>query len=166
MEPAQHTWHPPWPGFNARGSLLLPLPSEAFVELAPALESEGVRYARKREFHVTLLDRETGTRLRTRELASAVRPRIRELFEGEDWSWRPTEKRWLLREDQDGTCVHSIIELVDLPALARFRHNVGWAHGERLPPVPAHVTLYVAGNDSGIGLSSNDEFRKLRVLRL
>ena len=159
-------WHPPWPGFNARGSLLLPLPPEPFVELAPALEFEGVHYARKREFHVTVLDRDTGTRLRTRELASAVRPTLRELFEGEDWSWRPGGKRWLLREDKDGVRVHSIIELVDLPALARFRHNAGWAQGERLPPVPAHVTLYTAGNDIGIGLSSNEQFRKLRVLQL
>ena len=53
-----------------------------------------------------------------------------------------------------------------MPALVRFRHNVGWAHGQPLPPTPAHVTLYVAGNESGIGLASKEEFQRLRLRRL
>jgi hypothetical protein len=160
------SWFPAWPGFNARGSLLLPLPEEHFELLAPTLEFEDLVFSRKREFHVTLLDRETGRHLRSLEARNEVRPTMRELFEGEDWAWRPADKRWLLHEHKDGVDVHSIIELVDMAGLTRFRHNVGRVHAERLPPVPAHVTLYVAGDDVGIGLASEAEFRRLRVRQL
>jgi hypothetical protein len=159
-------WHPRWPGFGSGGSLVLPLPDEAFAQLPPALSLDGIEFERKREFHVTLLDRETGTRIRSQELAGALRPSVRELFEGEDWQCQRTDARWLLREDKPGGPVHSIIELLDLPALVRFRHNVGWAQGQPLPPTPAHVTLYVAGTPIGIGLSSKEEFQRLRLRRL
>jgi hypothetical protein len=160
-------WHPAWPGFNARGSLLLPLaPDSHFEALAPTLDLDGLQFARKREFHVTLLDRELGARLRAQEASAAVRPSIRELFEGEDWAWFANGKRWLLGQQQDEGPVHSVIELLDMPALARFRHNVGWSHAQLLPDTPAHVTLYVAGNELGIGLASNAEFKQLRLRRL
>lgn len=159
-------WHPAWPSFNSRGSLLLPLPELAFSELPPALAFDGLEFERKHEFHVTLLDRETGRRMRAQEVRGVVRPTARELFEGEDWAWHPTGKKWLLREEQEHGPVHSIIELLDLPGLVRFRHNLGWAHGERLPEVPAHVTLYVAGNPIGIGLASKAEFQRLRLRQL
>jgi hypothetical protein len=159
-------WHPAWPGFNSHGSLLLPLPDIAFSELPSALAFDGLEFERKREFHVTVLDRETGRRLRTHEARNRVRPTARELFEGEDWAWHPTGNKWLLREQRDEGIVHSIIELLDLPGLVRFRHNLGWAHGERLADPPAHVTLYVAGNDIGIGLASKEEFQRLRLRRL
>jgi hypothetical protein len=159
-------WHPPWPGFTSRGSLLLPLPDAGFAQMPEALSLEGIEFQRKREFHVTLLDRETGTRIRAQELAGGVRPSVRELFEGEDWQCQRSDARWLLREQQPEGTVHSIIELLDMPALVRFRHNVGWAHGQPLPPTPAHVTLYVAGTEVGIGLSSKEQFQRLRLRRL
>jgi len=159
-------WHPPWPGFSSRGSLLLPLPDARFAQMPEALSLEGIEFQRKREFHVTLLDRETGARIRAQELAGGVRPSVRELFEGEDWQCRRSDARWLLREQLPEGTVHSIIELLDMPALVRFRHNVGWAHGQPLPPTPAHVTLYVAGSESGIGLASKEEFQRLRLRRL
>jgi hypothetical protein len=159
-------WFPAWPGFSARGTLVLPLPAVHFELLEPTLEFDDLRFERKREFHATLLDREAARRLRSQEQRNEVRPSMRELFEGEDWQWRPANKRWLLREEKESGPVHSIIELIDMPGLTRFRHNVGRAHAERLPPVPAHVTLYVAGDDIGIGLASIAEFQKLRVRQL
>src|SRR6478736_4283095 len=159
-------WFPAWPGFSARGSLLLPLPEEHFELLEPVLAFDELRFARKREFHVTLLDRDTARRLRSLETRGDVRPTMRELFEGEDWRWQPTGNKWLLREDKEEGTVHSIIELLDLPGLTRFRHNIGRTHAERLPPAPAHVTLYTAGDESGIGLADNAQFQKLRVRQL
>ena len=159
-------WHPPWPGFTSRGSLLLPLPDARFAQMPEAIALDGIEFQRKREFHVTLLDRETGARIRAQELAGGVRPSVRELFEGEDWQCQRSDVRWLLREHQPDGTVHSIIELLDMPALVRFRHNVGWAHGQPLPPTPAHVTLYVAGSGIGIGLASKEEFQRLRLRRL
>jgi hypothetical protein len=159
-------WHPPWPGFNSRGSLVLPLPDARFLQMPEALSLQGIEFQRKREFHVTLLDRETGARIRAQELAGGVRPSVRELFEGEDWQCQRSDTRWLLREEKPEGTVHSIIELLDMPALVRFRHNVGRAHGQPLPPTPAHVTLYVSGSETGIGLASKDEFQRLRLRRL
>jgi hypothetical protein len=159
-------WFPAWPGFSARGTLVLPLPEVHFELLDPTLEFDGLRFERKREFHVTVLDRDPARRLRSQEHRNAVRPTMRELFEGEDWAWRPADKRWLLREEKDAGTVHSIIELIHMPGRVRFRHNVGRVHAERLPPVPAHVTLYVAGDDIGIGLASTREFQQLRVRSL
>ena len=159
-------WFPAWPGFSPRGTLVLPLAEEAFELLEPALEFDDLQFRRKREFHVTLLDRDTARRLRSLETRGEVRPTMRELFEGEDWRWQPTGKKWLLREEKEDGTVHSIIELIDMPGLTRFRHNVGRTHAERLSPMPAHVTLYVAGDDIGIGLESNAEFQQRRVRQL
>ena len=155
-------WHPPWPGFNARGSLLLPLPMEAFADLAPVLDVDGLSLSRKHEFHVTLLDRRTAARMRAQE-AGVVAPSMMELFALQDWRWRRRGERWLLREDKPDGTAHSVVELLELPALNRFRHDVGWAHGEKLPDAPPHVTLYVAGDPIGIGLESYAAFEKNRV---
>ncbi|MEO8161412.1 MAG: hypothetical protein ABI588_08315, partial [Arenimonas sp.] len=86
-------WHPPWPGFSARGSLLLPLPEEAFTDLAAQVEVEGITLARKREFHLTLLDRALGARVQALPLPA--------LFDALDWRWQRRGERWLLREAGD-----------------------------------------------------------------
>ena len=54
---AARAWHPPWPGFEAGASLVLPLPTEEFAALDADLHTDGLVLTRKREFHVTLLDR-------------------------------------------------------------------------------------------------------------
>ena len=157
-------WHPAWPGFSARGSVLLPLPGEYFARLAPAIPLDGIELARKREFHVTLLDRALGARLQS------ARPRAAEelapLFTALDWALQCSGERWLLRETKVGASAQAIVELLEMPALARFRHGAGVLLGEPLPPVPAHVTLYVAGSESGIGLRSLAEFERLRVRKM
>jgi hypothetical protein len=157
-----NAWQPTWPGFNARGSLLLPLPAQAFADLAPMLEVDGLSLARKDEFHVTLLDRRTAARMRAQE-AGVVAPSMMELFAMQDWQWRRGGERWLLREDKPDGRAHSVIELLELPALNRFRHAVGWAHGEKLADSPAHVTLYVAGDPLGISIEDEAAFQKKRV---
>lgn len=159
-------WHPDWPGFNARGTLLLPLPTAAFAELAPSLELDGLVLTRKREFHVTLLDRALAARMLAPTAASSAAARLPALFALQDWRWQRGGERWLLRESKDGVLAHSLIELIQMPALAKFRHAVAGLLGEPLPPTPAHVSLYTAGCELGIGLASEAEFERLRLHRL
>ncbi|MEO8160956.1 MAG: hypothetical protein ABI588_06020, partial [Arenimonas sp.] len=66
----------------------------------------------------------------------------------------------------DAALAHSVIELLELPALNAFRREVGARLGETLPPAPAQVTLYLAGTETGIGLASDAEFERLRLRRL
>ena len=160
------SWRPPWPGFTARGSLLLPLPAAATRAPAPSLELEGLSLARKIEFHVTLLDRALGARVQAPAAGGAPAARLPALFAAQDWDWRATGERWLLLEARPEGANHSVVELLEMPALARFRAQVGELLGETLPDPPAHVTLYVAGDPIGIGIASRADFERLRLRRL
>lgn len=159
-------WHPGWPGFNARGSLLLPLPAEAFAGLPATLELDAIALARKSEFHVTLLDRTVGARMHAPTAGGAPAAGLPALFAAQDWTWRLTGERWLLLEAKPEGPAHSVIELLELPAFARFRAQAGEALGEALPLAPAHVTLYVAGDPIGIGVPSHADFERLKLRRL
>lgn len=153
-------WHPPWPGFSARGSLLLPLPADAFGQLEPELRVGGLVLERKSEFHLTVLDRALGARVQGRREAAPTL--LVAAWEALDWAWSRRGDRWLLREDRDGASAHSVIELLELPALAAFRRAIAELLGEQLPPGLAHCTLYVAGRAAGISLASVAEFERLR----
>jgi hypothetical protein len=159
-------WHPPWPGFTSRGSLLLPLPGAAALAKAASLELEGLSLARKIEFHVTLLDRALGARVHAPKAGGAPAEKLPALFAGLDWAWHAGSERWLLLEAKADGPNHSVVQLLEMPALARFRAGVGELLGERLPDTPAHVTLYVAGDPIGIGIGSIADFERLRLRRL
>ena len=153
-------WHPDWPGFEPGGSLVLPLPDERFRQLEPRLCVDGIELRRKREFHATLLDAALGTRVRDSVPDVAAR------FAKLDWQWQLTGERWLLREDKGSGAAHTVIELLDMPALNAFRRDLSAPLGDEIPDAPAHVTLYLANSDRGIGLSSLQEFERLRLRRL
>ena len=161
-------WRPAWPGFSARGSLPLPLPIAEVARLAttPTLRVDALVLERKREFHVTLLDRALGARVHVPRAGGAPAAALPALFASLDWAWRATGERWLLLEAKPEGASHSVVELIDMPALARFREAVGERLGEPLPDAPPHVTLYVAGDPVGIGLASQADFERLRLRRL
>lgn len=163
--PAVHPLHPRpvWPGYSARGTLVLPLPSCWLDMLPPLLEVEGVVLGRKSEAHLTLLDATAAARVR----ACCPEGSVRALFEAAPWGVAPTGERWLLgKRLPSGRTAHSVIELVDAPGLAAFRAGLGEAVGSVLPePVP-HVTLYVAGKTTGIGVPDVAAFHRLRLHRL
>ena len=160
-------WYPAWPGFSARGSLLLPLPAAHFAELGPELRlDDGLVLTRKSEFHVTVLDRALGERVHDPAAGGAPAQAIAGLFAGYDWAWQSRAERWLLLDADEEPPAHSVIELLDMPALAAFRNAVGVLLGVTLPATPAHVTLYVAGQPIGIGVRDFDEFERLRLRRL
>jgi hypothetical protein len=160
-------WQPPWPGFGAPGSLVLPLPATSFASLPDELRlDDGLLLARKREFHVTLFDSKVGARLHEPAAGGAPAQALAGLFAGFDWQWRSRGERWLLLDAAHEPARHSVIELIEMPALAEFRAAVGVLLGEPLPATPAHVTLYVAPGQRGIGIRDFDAFERLRLRRL
>lgn len=154
---------PAWQGYAARGTLVLPLPASWLEGLPPLLEVEGVVLGRKSEAHLTLLDREATRRVRS----ACPDPEARAIFEAQDWSVSATGERWLLRKVLGpGRVAHSIVAIVRAPGLAAFRQAIGERCGLQLPDAPAHVTLYVSGKPTGIGVPDVDAFRRLRIRRL
>lgn len=156
-------WHPEWPGFGPRGSLLLPLPAADFRGLEPRLRVDALELRRKTEFHVTLLGRALAARLHEPAAGGTMAARLPALFAARDWRWRRTGTRWLLMESRPEADAHSVIELLDMPALNAFRREVGTLLREPVPPTPAHVTLYLQGTTDGIGLHSQADFERLRL---
>lgn len=158
--------HPPipWPGFTAKGALLLPLQAGRMTTpFGAVLEHDGVRLRRKREFHVTVLDAARARPARERLGAAAIRA----LYA--DFTWTPlrTGRYALLRERK---CVatravdcRSLIEHLELPAmpafLAALARRLGTSFGE---PVP-HVTHHVAGDAGGIGVPHAAALARLRL---
>jgi hypothetical protein len=151
---------PRWPGFNARGALVLPLPAFPANALPATCEIDDVALQRKSEFHLTLLSQSEVRSVREQFEDGA----IESIFAGMDWSCRTSGPCWLLRKvDQKGAIAHTVIALCAAPALNVFRSRLSGRSDIALAPVPAHVTLFVAGNELGIGLSSYDEFHAARV---
>ena len=150
-----------WPGFTDGGGLILPLDRDAHFapEMPARLRLEGQDLERKHELHLTLLDRERGTALR-RRLGEG---RIRALFESLEWAPHGTGRYALLhkvKEGADGPLrAWSVIEHLEEPALSAFRHGLAQASGLDLACGVPHVTLYVAGDPSGIGVPDIATYR-------
>lgn len=157
-----------WPGFSPAGSLVIPLSASCFRDVRDPVTVAAIHLAPKSEFHVTVLNSVCANEVR-RELRQRAIPesRLATHFEACDWTVRDTRERWLLRRAEPGEPVaHSIITLLDLPALNAFRRRLGNLCGLPLPDVPAHVTLYTAGDPRGIGLASEAQFAERRVRRM
>lgn len=151
---------PSWPGFSDAHTLILPL--DDAPPKAP-LGIDGRRFAPKDELHATLVGGALG-----RELQAALGDRreaaLRPAFEALDWSCARTGRGALIEKHgrrDDGTtgAVASIVEFVDLPALAHFHRWLGGLLGRQLPLPPPHVTLYTLGCATGIGIPTPAKLR-------
>lgn len=149
-----------WPGWSERHTLVL-----AMHEAPPraAVELDGRRFLPKDELHVTLVGGALG-----RELQAALGDRrdaaTRPAFEALDWTPRRTgEGAWIekpgLRDDGRRGKVASIIEFVELPAMAHFHRWLGLLLGRQLPVPPPHLTLYTCGCAKGIGIPTHAALR-------
>lgn len=136
------------------GRLLLRLSQDWCVPPTVEVISRGRTLQLKGEFHVTLLNENTGRAL----VAEIGEDAIAAAFAAHEWSIRRTGDGVLLGKDKlkDGRFTEclSIIELVDLPDLQRIRDLLAHSASIELPRTPAHVTLYAAGDPAGIGLPS------------
>lgn len=154
-----------WPGFRDDGGLILPLETARFLPAGSPqrLRLDGRVLQRKHELHLTVLGREAGSRLR--ELIGE--DRMRTLFEPLDWQLQGTRRYALLHKVKpqwDGALdAWSVIEHLQAPALARYRHALGEASGLPIDSGVPHVTLYVAGDPYGIGLPDVAAYRACHV---
>lgn len=152
----------PWPGFRPDGGLLLPLPTAVFSKgLPPALRWSGPTLRRKHEFHATLLNRACGSAARQ----ALGDEGVRRFFQAQDWTLHRTGDARLLHKPGKPPA-HTLVEMVELRALATFRGDLANATGQALPPVPPHVTLYTAGKHEGIGLPDQATLERLQSARL
>ncbi len=154
-----------WPGFQTDGGLLLPLPAGMVsLPLRGSLELDGQRFVAKPELHVTLLNRALGSALRDALGTNAIRG----YFDAEDWAIARTGEGRLLqkikRDAMQPLACGSIIERLQLPALAAFRAALAQAAKIDVPELLPHVTLYAAGDPAGIGLPDLAGLRAAHVV--
>ena len=150
-----------WPGWSDDNTLVLPV--DDAPPTAP-LTLDGRAFAPKDELHLTLVGRELGAELRA-VLGDRLDVATRPAFEALDWSFERSGRRLLIEkrgrtDDGERGTVASVIELVELPALAFYYRWLGDLLGRELAVPPAHITLYTHRKAGGNGIPS---LRRLRA---
>ena len=150
-------------------TLVLPIAPERWPPPRAAVTIDGAQLEPKPELHVTLVGRALGAELRATfgvrddALVEAAR-------NAHDWRFERTHRFLLLRKplagDGQAADARSLIELIDLPAMAPFHRALGRLLGRQLPVPPPHVTLYTTGRAQGIGVSSPARLRAFTVRRV
>ena len=148
---------------------VLPVPPADWPPPEGRIRLDAVEFAPKVELHVTLVGNALGQELRA-VFGTRAEAVVEAAFDARDWRFRRTGRRLLLRKAfaDAGTAhvAHSIVELVELPAMVPFHRALGRALGRELPVPPPHVTLYTAGRAQGIGVSSPVWLRAFTVRAL
>ena len=150
------------PGWTGAGTLLLPIAPAAWPVPATPLSLDGIAFVPKRELHVTVVGRALGAELVKAGLRDAVASACAPL----DWRFLRCE-RWLRLQDRSGGRRRdSIIERIELPALGILYATLGALLGRQPPVPPAHVTLYTAGDEHGIGVPDATVLARRTVRRI
>lgn len=145
-------------------TLILPIPPGRWPRPTTPLNLDGIALVPKPELHITLIGRRLGTELRASFDTAFLDTAIGAALDARDWRFRRTGRQLLLRKRLDGgRFAHSLIEMIELPAMAPFHQALGRLLGRELAVPPAHVTLYVAGKAEGIGVANVGELRGYRV---
>ncbi|HEU4773515.1 MAG TPA: hypothetical protein VFS82_03180 [Lysobacter sp.] len=144
-------------------TLILPIPPGHWPPPAAPVAVDGIALMPKPELHITLIGSALGQELRATFGQAVAAGMVTNAFDAGDWSFARTGRYLLLRKTDPAGIAHSLIELVDLPAMAAFHIALGRHLGRQLPIPPAHVTLYTADRDSGIGVSSPHRLRALTL---
>lgn len=145
-------------------TLILPVPPGQWSPPTTAVSVGGIHLDPKRELHITLIGGELMRELRATFGDSRTRTAVTTAYDEHDWHFDRTGQYLLLRKPIAGRGVaHSIIERIELPAMAPFHHRLGVLLGRELPVPPPHVTLFVAGRPRGIGVASDAALRALQV---
>jgi hypothetical protein len=160
------------PAWTDQGTLLLPVDPAAWPPLRRTLALDGIAFAAKRELHLTLVGRALGAEIaaaRARDPGFAAA--LAEAVSAPDWSFRRTGAylRLLRRGEGRGRhsiIRHSIIERVEMPAMAPLHARLGALLGRALPVPPPHVTLYTAGDARGIGLPDEASLARYAARRV
>lgn len=137
-----------WPGFGSGATVVIPVDPATWAPPSAPFTLDGVRFAPKRELHVTVIGGALGARLRGAVDEQAVAAR----FESLDWSFRRLHRLVHVRRVVEGMVEQTLIERIEQPAMAAFHGELARLLGTTLPVPPPHVTLYVHGTTEGIGL--------------
>lgn len=151
-------------------SLILPIDRGDWPLPTVPVTLDGITLQPKPKLHVTPV----GTALGEELLATLARPLLHDTvsrtLDAHGTAFNRTGVLHLLRkpfdEDEHRGVAHSVIEHVHLPAMAPLHAALGRLLGRQLPVPPPHVTLYTAGDDRGIGISSPRRLRALAVRRV
>jgi hypothetical protein len=131
--------------------VILPLPAVFLDGVPDHLSLPEIDLVRNSELHITLLATREAEALAARLPETAWRT----AFEAQDWDFQRRDRFDLLREDRPGEPTrYSVIRHLDGPSLNAFRRGLAAMSGVDLPETLPHVTLFTAGHERGIGLSS------------
>lgn len=154
----------PLPEFAATGALLLPL---ALAEMQPP-SAKRVRIGghwlrRKDEFHVTVLGRALGPRLR----ALLDEPALQLTLAALDWRVQRLHAYDFLGKLKPGShgavACYSVIEHVHLPGMRDLYAAIAERVPDFPPCPPPHVTHYVLGDAQGIGVPDAASLAAYRI---
>ncbi|WP_159016867.1 hypothetical protein [Cognatiluteimonas profundi] len=154
------------PRLSPQHTLVLPIPPRAWPPPPQAVTLDGLVFVPKRELHITLIGSVLGRELRA-AVAGPLDAAIAAALAAQDWRFARSGRLLRLQKsiDDDGSTqtVGSIIELVDLPAMAPFHAALSRLLGRPLPVPPAHVTLYTQGSAKGISVPGAADLQRLTV---
>ena len=144
-----------WPGWTPQKTLVLPIPPELWAPAVETLVFDGLTFLPARKLHVTLIGRWLGPAL---QIEPGRRQAVREAFMSLDWGF--TRRGELLRLEKHelagggghGRAIGSIIERIEMPAMAALYDELAMLLGRRLAIPPPHVTLYTTGRSQGIAV--------------
>lgn len=150
LQPADVSFNP------QTGYLVLVLDPDGYGYRAEPVRYQERIFAPKQELHITVIGRPGATVLLEFLSQHPERlPAVQELVEQTDWRFG---KRRELYHVQKEPGVETIIQMVELPALEAFFQAVNGLLGQELPLPPAHVTQYMRGTETGIGLPTQAAF--------
>lgn len=152
------------PQFSATGALLLRLdPATMRPPSALRVRLDGRWLRRKREFHVTVLGRALGPRLR----ALFDEPALQITLAGLDWRVQRERRYDLLGKMKPSAhgavACYSVIEHVRVPGMAALYALLASQVPDSPPCPPPHVTHYVLGDRNGIGVPDREALTAHRI---
>lgn len=155
-----------WPGWTAQKTLVLPIAPEQWSPPVETLKVDGLTFLPARELHVTVVGRWLGPALQSEPRR---RHAVREAFMRLDWGYTRTgellrlEKHELPGSGTHGRTIGSIIERIEMPAMAKFYNELAEMLGRGLSIPPPHVTLYTTGRSQGIAVPDVATLQRLTV---
>lgn len=157
-------WHEPLimsPGGNTDASWCLPLDERLFAGLPGQFNVHGHEFARKSEFHITVLSVSQQAMLAEQMGSEAAAAWLQSASIRWNWRFRVRNRLWLLTRERDGVVQRSLVVRVDQPAQGVLRRTLWKRHGVALGYALPHITLYTHQCDRGIGVGNRQVWRQL-----
>jgi hypothetical protein len=155
-----------WPGFNAKGDVLIDLKPDSFCLAEMPVLVQGERFTPKQELHVTVIGEKVGLMLQRQIKRDPETNKVLEsIFESIDWSFEKTGPVHVLSRLNRGVLQKSIIMLINMPGVAAFYQQLKSLSlvSDNTPLPPAHITLYTYNCPLGIGVPNDGVLDSLSI---